>query len=379
MWKPAHHLRQEEAADRARQASILSRNELAAALDETSLPMHPALRPSTNGEASNAGAMQSLQSILTGGADSRAEGTAQAAGLFIALIDQVVPRGVVSLQQALASYPSLLTHHTYLQSAIEREPSPFVRQQLRQTVTNALVNIQMAQSARQQLQQEPNSLVSLGHPAATSSMGATAGDSTPSEQESAHAGPGERSSETPRAGAPNFVVPHPIQNPFLPRRRETITASTGEGSGAGAGAGAAAAATGGPAGGLTGGVGGAEASSAIQTPIPTPAVPVSSAQTLPQPAAPTPVAPAPAPVTAHAATVPIPTQAPAPAPIAGAAPTQRHPHMAPAESMPARVFKLQFDAHKIVCCTQAHNIVGWDFCNNDPELEEVSRFFATVD
>jgi F-box and WD-40 domain protein 1/11 len=44
-----------------------------------------------------------------------------------------------------------------------------------------------------------------------------------------------------------------------------------------------------------------------------------------------------------------------------------------------RVFKLQFDARKIICCSQAPVIVGWDFCNGDPELEEASRFFATVD
>ncbi|KAF4459681.1 putative F-box WD-repeat [Fusarium albosuccineum] len=56
-----------------------------------------------------------------------------------------------------------------------------------------------------------------------------------------------------------------------------------------------------------------------------------------------------------------------------------HPHIAAAENAPARVFKLQFDARKIVCCSQAPVIVGWDFCNKDPELEEAVRFFATVD
>jgi F-box and WD-40 domain protein 1/11 len=60
-------------------------------------------------------------------------------------------------------------------------------------------------------------------------------------------------------------------------------------------------------------------------------------------------------------------------------PGHHHPHIAAAENSPARVFKLQFDARKIICCSQAPVIVGWDFCNKDPELEEAVRFFATVD
>ena len=44
-----------------------------------------------------------------------------------------------------------------------------------------------------------------------------------------------------------------------------------------------------------------------------------------------------------------------------------------------RVFKLQFDSRRIVCCSQNRMIVGWDFANNDPELEEASRFFAESD
>ncbi|EPE03073.1 f-box wd-40 repeat-containing protein [Ophiostoma piceae UAMH 11346] len=46
---------------------------------------------------------------------------------------------------------------------------------------------------------------------------------------------------------------------------------------------------------------------------------------------------------------------------------------------PARVFKLQFDARRIICCSQAAVIVGWDFCNGDPELEEASKFFGTIE
>lgn len=41
----------------------------------------------------------------------------------------------------------------------------------------------------------------------------------------------------------------------------------------------------------------------------------------------------------------------------------------------ARVFKLQFDARRIICCSQDPRIVGWDFANGDEEIVEASRFF----
>lgn len=61
-------------------------------------------------------------------------------------------------------------------------------------------------------------------------------------------------------------------------------------------------------------------------------------------------------------------------------PTQapRHPHMAGSSHNSTRIFKLQFDARRIVCSSQASVIVGWDFCNGDSELEEASRFFAPI-
>lgn len=44
-----------------------------------------------------------------------------------------------------------------------------------------------------------------------------------------------------------------------------------------------------------------------------------------------------------------------------------------------RVFKLQFDSRRIVCCSQNRMIVGWDFANGDPELEEASRYFMETE
>ena len=42
----------------------------------------------------------------------------------------------------------------------------------------------------------------------------------------------------------------------------------------------------------------------------------------------------------------------------------------------ARVFKLQFDARRIICCSQDPKIVGWDFANEDEEIIECSKFFG---
>jgi F-box and WD-40 domain protein 1/11 len=40
-----------------------------------------------------------------------------------------------------------------------------------------------------------------------------------------------------------------------------------------------------------------------------------------------------------------------------------------------RVFKLQFDARWIICCSQDTRIVGWDYAADDDGVIEASRFF----
>lgn len=65
---------------------------------------------------------------------------------------------------------------------------------------------------------------------------------------------------------------------------------------------------------------------------------------------------------------------------------QHHHHHHPAQPPPApgaalqqpnaRVFKLQFDARRIICCSQDPKIVGWDFANGDERIVEASRFFG---
>ena len=49
---------------------------------------------------------------------------------------------------------------------------------------------------------------------------------------------------------------------------------------------------------------------------------------------------------------------------------------APATQGTSRVFKLQFDARRIVCCSQDPTIVGWDFANNDKDIILASQFFG---
>ncbi|KAH9217113.1 WD40-repeat-containing domain protein [Leptodontidium sp. 2 PMI_412] len=97
-----------------------------------------------------------------------------------------------------------------------------------------------------------------------------------------------------------------------------------------------------------------------------------------QPSASTPVPPTQPPQIQAAPPVPavtVATQPPIPA-------TTTHHHHNTTHHLPsnmARVFKLQFDARRIICCSQTSTIVGWDFANNDAQIIEASRFFAPIE
>jgi len=62
-----------------------------------------------------------------------------------------------------------------------------------------------------------------------------------------------------------------------------------------------------------------------------------------------------------------------------------HPFLDPnannntAEGTTNRVFKVQFDTRRIICCSQSNVIRGWDFANGDEEIEKVCRFFEETD
>ena len=69
--------------------------------------------------------------------------------------------------------------------------------------------------------------------------------------------------------------------------------------------------------------------------------------------------------------------------VAPAAAQPAHPVQQPLHHQPgqppqqqlSRVFKLQFDARRIVCCSQDSRIIGWDFSNGDEDIIEASKFF----
>jgi F-box and WD-40 domain protein 1/11 len=122
------------------------------------------------------------------------------------------------------------------------------------------------------------------------------------------------------------------------------------------------------------------------TPVQTQAQPQTpvQAQTQPQPQTPTssPIAATNSPTAPNqnspTAQNPSPTTTTAPAanPTPGPGPSATHPAIT---ANMARVFKLQFDARRIICCSQTSVIVGWDFANGDEQIIEASRFFAPIE
>ncbi|KAL7813608.1 WD40-repeat-containing domain protein [Trichoderma aethiopicum] len=311
VWKPAHHLRQEEAAEAAhRQAALTNSQRQGTQLASAAIAV----------SAAHPGAPQGMQSSPISDPSSE---NSQMARIYMAMIDSVVPVGPVALRQALANHPSMLIYHSYLQAAIEREPSPFVRAHLRQMVADGLIAIQNNQSARQRLIARPNSHIQGPVAAAPHLLPGYAGG--------AMAGPSSAVAAD-GSGIDQRHMPHlPSLAPQGP------------------------------------------ASVALHAPLPQPSQLSYSPGQGPPPQLPPILQPELLGQTPH-------VQQGVTAEMADAAPaTEQHPRIAAAENPPARVFKLQFDARKIICCSQAPVIVGWDFCNGDPELEEVARFFAAID
>ncbi|PKY02568.1 WD40 repeat-like protein [Aspergillus campestris IBT 28561] len=64
-----------------------------------------------------------------------------------------------------------------------------------------------------------------------------------------------------------------------------------------------------------------------------------------------------------------------PAPAVPAARTRISNPSSTHRSPTSRVFKLQFDARKIICASQDPRIIGWDFVAGDNEIEEACQFF----
>ena len=344
IWKDQHHLKQEDAA-----AAAIREGRTPRPTDAVpgSIPLHPSVQPPSparpgsslaasraspapqpSAHSSSARPSSSARSPTPGNQTTDHQITPADSPIFTTLtpssiasyrqmIDASVPQGPQVLAQVLASYPSILTQRDYLQASIDREQSPFLKGQMRQVVTTALFRTQIEQT-----RQRRDATRNLEQAAASSGDGGQGSSS------------GQASSSAQQAQQAQQV-------------QHTLTA---------------------PAGAAVAGQGAHAANPAAA------AAAVSSAATTATAAA--------AAAAAHQAHAQF--HAPAGATAANAAGAQnphQHPHIATAADAAnaARVFKLQFDARRIICCSQTSIIVGWDFCNGDPELEEVSPFFSTVE
>ncbi|CAK7220125.1 hypothetical protein SBRCBS47491_004083 [Sporothrix bragantina] len=255
------------------------------------------------------------------------------------LIDDLIAQGVHALQQALSTYPALLEMQSTLQAAIDRHPSPFVRSQLRQAVSTALVRAQISQARTA----NPTTSTAAG------TGGAASSSATQQTQTGGAVG-------QPESG----IVPPPVTPTVVsttPGQQQHGWPNNVTGTAAGMPPTTAIAPH-------TASLAAIENQQQVVVPPAQPQVPPAAAGAVP---------PAHAQAAAGAAAVA------AAAVAAGPPPHHPHMHAGDDQSNPARVFKLQFDARRIICCSQTAVIVGWDFCNGDPELEEAARFFGTVE
>ncbi|KAK5989494.1 F-box/WD repeat-containing protein 1A [Cladobotryum mycophilum] len=283
VWKPAHHLRQEEAAEAAsRQLSAANTQR-----DNLMVSARAAVLAATPANQTTPQNMPGPSSQ-----DGQQAQDPQNAHSHRQLIDQAASLGPAALRRALETNPAMLNHHDYLQAAIEEQPSMLNRTQLRQAVTEAL---------RLQILLQHHQALLLVMPAPRGAL------RTPVAAEVAVVTVIASRSIPPLEGQANTIrLSLSLALPPLVNGQPHVI--------------------------------GAFTQIYPSTPIAMEHNPHTAGQTL-QPVL----------------------------------------RIMPAENAPARVFKLQFDARKIICCTQAPVIVGWDFCNGDSELEEVARFFATVD
>ena len=330
VWKPAHHLRHDEAAASAWRRAAASVGSLPpiqpGSMRRTVFRSWPALPPVAQGE--NTQQLPSFGQLpqtinLPLGAPLSAEDV-RAPAAYRAIIDQAVSVGAGALQQALVAHPGVLSQYGYLQVAIEREASPFARSQLRQVMATALL-------AAAQNSQPPRSNSGPGGPPLLGLGGSAPGPSSSAAATDGSSG-SQNQGEGSGAGSGGAGPSQPTSMPTAePQQAFDPTVLGGD--------------------------------RPMQTPV----------QGLP-PAMPSAGPPQdPASLPEDEQPQPAVQNNPAFAPVA-----HRHPHL-PAEDRAPWVFKLQFDARCIVCCSKTLAIVGWDFCNGDRELEEASRFFATVD
>ncbi len=237
-------------------------------------------------------------------------------------IDTAVQGGGFALARAIGAHPAILAHRSYVESSIDRHQNPVVRSQLRQTFSTALIRAQFEQARHRR--------EALRAREATASQPAAAvGDSTGAQPAATLLTPAQlaaAAAHQAHAHVPRGASMHQVPNPPPVVAPPTATTPPASASGPGVVPESAAAAA------------------AAAPPVPPPT------RTHPQ-------------AQQHHSRI---AQAPAPFEIHDPA-------------NPARVFKLQYDARRIICCSQRSVIVGWDFCDGDAELEESSRFHGPVE
>ncbi|KAI1855256.1 hypothetical protein JX266_000121 [Neoarthrinium moseri] len=268
---------------------------------------------------------------------------------YTRMIDNAVSQGPAALSSALNSFPTMLAYHSHIQSCIDQEPNAMTRSQLRQVVAAALQRAQLAQhrireSTQLALSEQPalaGSSSSAQIPPSQTSMSyqplsreVSGSSSTSATRGSSHRASSQGSSRTQIPVSDDKVTTPTVATVLA----QPVAVSTATAAQVSSGPPVVASSS-------------SQHAQAIQQ-----AVQAQSGQAQSQPQAP------PAPATATIAPVPV-----------------HHPHIAQPDAQAPRVFKLQFDAHKIICCSQTSIIVGWDFCNGDPELEEAARFFAPIE
>lgn len=375
IWKDQHHLKQEDAAVAAVRAERSPQAAISTAAPIIPLPSSVQVRvrpPTVQGTAANDGqpaALAATDAASSSDATRTQSGSAPAATggpstppgslqmtevespihaivtprsieEYRQMIDNAVPGGPQALAQALASYPTMLTQRSYLQTAIDREPSPFVRSQLRQAVNTALIRTQFEQA-----RQRREAVRAFERRLA---IGESASGQAQQSQPSNPAAPAIVVGTIGGAHSTAAAETHERRTYAQPHQVVEGQAAAGQ------------AVAGGPF---------HDPAPEIhlhQVHPPSPSPPPAQFQQFP---AATDIAPAAAAASAAAA---------AARHLNPAQARPRHPHIAGTDANPARVFKLQFDAHRIICCSQTSVIVGWDFNNGDPELVEVSKFFAPV-
>ncbi|KAI1324094.1 WD40 repeat-like protein [Xylariaceae sp. FL0255] len=326
-WRSAHILRQEEAAVAAHRQN--SSAKLALLRRASPRPAgEEAGDRSDDHPTQSASAPPSLQRPPpTDHSIPTASTMQQIPAPYALMIDDVVPHGPAALHGALRGRPALLVYNSYIQAAIDREPNGITRGQLRQVVSNAMVRAHATNRVRDTTQQGQATTSSTQVEAS-----ASASVSVQAPHSGSHIAPPRPSQALRLAQLLNSDDQESEQQPMV----------------------------------LTGG-GPPNAGLQRQHEPPT------QSQTQPLPAS---AAAANQTMNQAAQQLQAQTQAQQ---GQGLPDPQLHPHLAMQDTNPARIFKLQFDARQIICCSQVSTIIGWDFCNGDPELEEVARFFGTID